>query len=77
MAPHSKRAPTACRKPVIGCSPSHAWDPFQLRSTRPTNASERLNEKFRRHIKTQIVQLCAETVPMLSWALMSGNFTKN
>ena len=32
---------------------------------------ERLNEEFRR-IKTQTVLPCAETVPMLLWALMAS-----
>jgi hypothetical protein len=35
-----------------------------------------LNEEFRRRIKTQAVLPCAETVPMLLWALMaSGQIT--
>jgi putative transposase len=33
---------------------------------------ERLNEEFRRRIKTQTVLPCAETVPMLLWALMAS-----
>ncbi|MDT8328339.1 MAG: hypothetical protein RQ750_13290, partial [Roseovarius sp.] len=37
---------------------------------------ERLNEEFRRRIKTQTVLPCAETVPMLLWALLaSGQIT--
>ncbi|MDZ4135306.1 MAG: IS256 family transposase, partial [Paracoccaceae bacterium] len=31
-----------------------------------------LNEEFRRRIKTQTVLPCAETVPMLLWALMAS-----
>jgi len=34
---------------------------------------ERLNEEFRRRIKTQTVLPCAKTVPMLLWAPL-GNF---
>jgi putative transposase len=37
-----------------------------------TNAIERLNEEFRRRIKTQTVLPCAETVPMLLWALLAS-----
>jgi len=33
---------------------------------------ERLNEEFRRRIKTQTVLPCAETVPMLLWALVAS-----
>jgi len=33
---------------------------------------ERLNEEFRRRIKTRTVLPCAETVPMLLWALMAS-----
>ncbi len=41
-----------------------------------TNAIERLNEEFRRRIKTQTVLPRAETVPMLLWALLaSGQIT--
>jgi len=51
-------------------------DPSQWRSARTTNAIERLNEEFRRRIKTQTVLPCAETVPMLLWALLaSGQIT--
>jgi hypothetical protein len=46
-------------------------DPSQWKSARTTNATERLNEEFRRRIKTQTVLPCAETVPMLLWALMA------
>ena len=50
--------------------------PSQWRSARTTNAIERLNEEFRRRIKTQTVLPCAETVPMLLWALLvSGQIT--
>ncbi len=44
----------------------------QWKSARTTNAIERLNEDFRRRIKTQTVLPCAETVPMLLWALMAS-----
>jgi hypothetical protein len=47
-------------------------DPSQWKSARTTNASERLNEEFRRLIKTQTVLPCAETVPMLLWALLAS-----
>jgi len=47
-------------------------DPSQWTSARTTNAIERLNEEFRRRIKTQTVLPCAETVPMLLWALLAS-----
>ena len=51
-------------------------DPSQWKAARTTNAIERLNEEFRRRIKTQAVMPCAETVPMLLWALLaSGQIT--
>ena len=40
----------------------------QWKSARTTNAIERLNEEFKRRIKTQTVLPCPETVPMLLWA---------
>lgn len=46
--------------------------PSQWRSARTTNAIERLNEEFRRRIKTQTVLPCPETVPMLLWALLAS-----
>lgn len=46
--------------------------PAQWKSARTTNAIERLNEEFRRRIKTQTVLPCAETVPMLLWALLAS-----
>jgi transposase-like protein len=46
--------------------------PEQWKSARTTNAIERLNEAFRRRIKTQAVLPCAETVPMLFWALLAS-----
>lgn len=50
-------------------------DPAQWRSARTTNAIERLNGELRRRIETQTVVPCAETVPMLLWALLaSGQF---
>ena len=48
-------------------------DSSQWKSARTTNAIERLNEEFRRRIKTQTVLPCAETVPMLLWALMASD----
>ena len=47
-------------------------DPLQWKSARTTNAIERLNGEFRRRIKTQTVLPCAETVPMLLWALLAS-----
>jgi transposase-like protein len=47
-------------------------DPSQWKSARTTNAIERLNEEFRRRIKTQTVLPCAQTVPMLLWALLAS-----
>ena len=47
-------------------------DPSQWKSARTTNAIERLNEEFRRRIKTQTALPCAETVPMLLWALLAS-----
>jgi putative transposase len=47
-------------------------EPSQWKSARTTNAIERLNEEFRRRIKTQTVLPCAETVPMLLWALLAS-----
>lgn len=47
-------------------------DPSQWKSARTTNAIERLNEEFRRRIKTQTVLPCAETVPMMFWALLAS-----
>ena len=47
-------------------------DPSQWKSARTTNAIERLNEEFRHRTKTQTVLPCAETVPMLLWALMAS-----
>ena len=47
-------------------------DPSHWKSARTTNAIERLNEEFRRRVKTQTVLPCAETVPMLLWALMAS-----
>ena len=48
-------------------------DPAQWKAARTTNAIERLNEEFRRRIKTQTVLPCAETVPMLLWALLASD----
>ena len=44
----------------------------QWKSARTTNAIERLNEEFKRWIKTQTVLPCPETVPMLLWALLAS-----
>jgi transposase-like protein len=42
-------------------------DPSQWKAARTTNAIERLNEEFRRRIKTQAVLPCAETGPVTVW----------
>jgi putative transposase len=47
-------------------------DPSQWKSARTTNAIERLNQEFRRRIKTRTVLPCAETVPMMFWALLAS-----
>ncbi|MGB8433180.1 MAG: IS256 family transposase [Burkholderiales bacterium] len=47
-------------------------DPSQWKSARTTNAIERLNEEFKRRIKTQTVLPDAETAPMLFWALLAS-----
>lgn len=47
-------------------------DPSQWKAARTTNAIERLNEEFRRRIKTQTVLPTSETVPMLLWALLAS-----
>lgn len=47
-------------------------DPSQWKAARTTNAIERLNEEFRRRVKTQTVLPCAETVPMMLWALLAS-----
>jgi transposase-like protein len=52
--------------------PSTGLPPEQWKSARTTNAIERLNEAFRRRIKTQAVLPCAETVPMLFRALLAS-----
>ena len=44
----------------------------QWKSARTTNAIERLNEEFKRRIKTQTVLPGPETVPMLLWALLAS-----
>ena len=46
--------------------------PSQWKAARTTNAIERLNEEFRRRIKTQTVLPAPETVPMLLWALLAS-----
>ncbi len=44
----------------------------QWKSTRTTNAIERLHEEFKRRIKTQTVLPSAETAAMLFWALLAS-----
>ena len=46
--------------------------PEQWRSSRTTNAIERLHEEFKRRIKTQCLLPCAETAAMLFWALLAS-----
>ena len=64
--------PTASRRQEAASSPSPASTRRNGKSARTTNAIERLNEEFRRRIKTQTVLPCAETVPMLLWALLAS-----
>jgi putative transposase len=44
----------------------------QWKSTRTTDAIERLHEEFTRRIKTQTVLPSAETAAMLFWALLAS-----
>ena len=44
----------------------------QWKSTRTTNAIERLHEEFKRRIKTQTILPSAETAAMLFWALLAS-----
>ena len=46
--------------------------PALWKAVRTTNAIEQLNREFRRCIKTQTLLPCAETVPMLFWALLAS-----
>jgi putative transposase len=46
--------------------------PDQWRSVRTTNAIERLDEEFKRRIKTQTVLPSGETAAMLFWALLAS-----
>jgi len=46
--------------------------PDQWKSSRTTNAIERLHEEFKRRIKTQTVLPSAETAAMLFWALLAS-----
>jgi len=46
--------------------------PSQWRSTRTSNAIERLHEEFKRRIKTQTVLPSADTAAMLFWALLAS-----
>ena len=39
---------------------------------RTNNVVERLNDEFKRRIKTQTVLSCAETAAMLFWALLAS-----
>ena len=73
------------RCPAVATSLEEAGDrlfaflrlpPSQWKSTRTTNAIERLHEEFKRRIKTQTVLPSAETAAMLFWALLaSGQIT--
>ena len=47
----------------------------QENETLAVGTVERLNEEFRCRIKTQTVLPCAETVPMLLWALLASGQT--
>jgi len=46
--------------------------PSQWKSTRTTNAIERLHEEFKRRIKTQTVLPSTDTAAMLFWALLAS-----
>ena len=46
--------------------------PGQWKSTRTTNAIERLHDEFKRRIKTQTVLPSAETAAMLFWSLLAA-----
>jgi transposase-like protein len=46
--------------------------PSQWRSTRTSNAIERLHEEFKRPIKTPTVLPSADTAAMLFWALLAS-----
>jgi transposase-like protein len=46
--------------------------PSQWRSARTSNAIERLDEEFKRRIKTQTVLPSADTAAMLFWALLAS-----
>jgi putative transposase len=48
------------------------FPPSQWKSTRTTNAIERLHEEFKRRIKTQTVLPSADTAAMLFWALLAS-----
>lgn len=73
------------RCPAVATSLEEAGDnlltftrlpPSQWKSSRTTNAIERLHEEFKRRIKTQTVLPSSETAAMLFWALMaSGQIT--
>jgi transposase-like protein len=54
------------------CERSCTLSPDPGGKVRTTNAIERLNEEFRRRIKTQTVLPCSETLPMLLWALLAS-----
>jgi transposase-like protein len=47
-------------------------DPSQWKAARTTDAIERLNEEFRRRIKTQTALPSPEAGPMLLWALRAS-----
>jgi putative transposase len=60
-------SPTAWSKPATVSV--HRLRTSQWRSTRTTNAIERLREQFKRRIKTQTMLPSAKTAAMLFWAL--------
>ena len=62
----------ASQKRATSSLPSRAWSKSQWKSARTANAIERLNEEFKRRIKTQTVLPGPETVPMLLWALLAS-----
>jgi hypothetical protein len=64
-------SPTAWRKPATGFTFTRL-PPSQWRSARTTNAIERLQEEFKRRIKTHTVLPSADTAAMLFWALLAS-----
>ena len=81
-SPRSTRRRTGKSSPLGGLStillpltypkPLRLFLQALMEAVRTTNAIEQLNREFRRRIKTQTLLPCAETVPMLFWALLAS-----